>query len=346
MHSLTRLRWRALTVVVIMALVSGLIGAQPAAAGIVILPPIGGTTFETELLAKAQPDECFNGIGQPYPAGPPCAEGQPKVNQAYVWSLAEANNRLWFGTGANVNCIVQGSTLQLPNPRINDDYVCEFAQSQIVAQNPTMPKNVGDHRRPHIYYYDLGTKALTEKTDEVQNASPDDLNRLKNTLGLRAGGTANGVVLLAGPALGMSINMFAFDTTTGQYLGSANFAKYGNIRHFLVADGVLYAGVGVGQNGKNGGYLLRWTGDKTNPFAFTEVGQLPAQVADLTVHEGRIFVSTWSAVAGGSLAAAELAAPSGGSSSGTPSGTSTDGWLADPDEGPKTTWSNGAGPLR
>ena len=39
-----------------------------------------------ELLGKAAPDECFAGIGQPYPAGPPCAQGQAKVNQAYVWA--------------------------------------------------------------------------------------------------------------------------------------------------------------------------------------------------------------------------------------------------------------------
>ena len=29
--------------------------------------------------AKAKPDECFNGIGQAYPAGPPCKSGHAKV---------------------------------------------------------------------------------------------------------------------------------------------------------------------------------------------------------------------------------------------------------------------------
>lgn len=309
MHRPRMSRRRLLSVFVLLAVLPALTATPTAAAGAGVtgLLPLTPPTFEHQLLAKATPDECFNGIGMPYPPGPPCEQGQAKVNQAYVWSLAQANNRLWFGTGANVNCIVTGSTLSLPTPRLNDDYVCEFAQSQIVKQNPTMPTNVGDHRQPRVYVYDLSSGSQTEKTDDIKNASADDASRLKRTLGLRAGGTHQGVVLLAGPALGTSVNMFAFDTATGQYLGSANFTKYGNIRHFLVADDVLYAGVGVGSNGRDGGYILRWAGDRAHPFNFVEVGQLPAQVADLTLHDGRVFVSTWSAAAGGSLAAGSVA---------------------------------------
>ncbi|KIR65276.1 hypothetical protein TK50_07390 [Micromonospora haikouensis] len=308
MHRPRMSRWRLFSAVALGVL--PVLAAAPSTAAVPGEPgllPRASTTFEHELLGKALPDECFAGIGQPYPAGPPCAQGQAKVNQAYVWSLAQANNRLWFGTGANVNCIVTGSTLSLPNPRLNDDYVCEFASSQIVVQNPTMPTNVGDHRQPRVYVYDLASKVQTEKTGVIMNASPDDASRLKRTLGLRAGGTHQGVVLLAGPALGQTVNMFAFDTVTGDYLGSANFTKYGNIRHFLVAGDVLYAGVGVGANGRDGGYMLRWAGDRTNPFNFVEVGKLPAQIADLTEHDGRVFVSTWSAATGGSLAARSTA---------------------------------------
>ncbi|BCL14563.1 hypothetical protein [Micromonospora sagamiensis] len=308
MHRSKKIRWRLLSAVVVLGVLPALAATPSAAAGLLPSPP---PTFQHELLAKAAPDECFDGIGMPYPAGPPCAQGQAKVNQAYVWSLARANNRLWFGTGANVNCIVGGTTLSRPNPRLNDDYVCEFAESQIVKQNPTMPTNVGDHRHPRAYVYDESSRVLTEKTDDVKNASTDDASRLRRTLGLRAGATHQGVVLLAGPALGQSVNMFAFDTVTGQYLGSANFAKYGNIRNFVIADNVLYAGVGVGANGREGGYVLRWAGDRTNPFAFVEVGQLAAQVADLAVHEGRIFVSTWSAAGGGTLAAGSTTSGSG-----------------------------------
>ena len=76
------------------------------------VPPELATKLQYNLtrLAKAKPDECFNGIGQPYPVGPPCAEGQSKVNQAYVWGLTRIGNDVWFGTGANVNCLVSGAT--------------------------------------------------------------------------------------------------------------------------------------------------------------------------------------------------------------------------------------------
>jgi len=295
-------RRRLLSAAVLIALPAAL-AVAPSPATARPLPSPSEAAFDTQLLAKATPDECFAGIGLPYPAGPPCESGQAKVNQAYVWSLAQANDRLWFGTGSNVNCIVTGATLSLPNPRMTDDYVCEFAESQVAKENPIMPVSVGDHRQPRAYVYDLASGTLTEKTSDITSASPDDLSRLRRTLGLRAGGTHQGVVLLAGPALGATVSMFAFDTVTGDYLGSANFTQYGNIRNFLVADGVLYAGVGVGPNGRDGGHILRWAGDRTDPFNFVEVGQLPAQVADLELHDGRVFVSTWSAAGSGSAGA-------------------------------------------
>ena len=40
-------------------------------------PPLGGAKSTAHMLAKAVPDECYNGIGVVYPPGPPCAEGKP-----------------------------------------------------------------------------------------------------------------------------------------------------------------------------------------------------------------------------------------------------------------------------
>lgn len=254
-----------------------------------------------QVVAKAQPDECFNGIGQVYPAGPPCATGQAKVNQAYVWGLTQVNNRIWFGTGANVHCVVEGATLGEPLPFANADYVCEYGRSQIVAQNPTVPTAVGDQRRPEVFYFDKQARTLTRKTADIENASATDQYRLRSTLGLRAGGTHGGVVFFAGPSLNNSINIFAFNGTTGAYLGSTNMVAYGNIRHFVVAEGILYAGVGVGRNGDAGGHVLKWTGSLTNPFSFAVVANLPAQAADLTYFKGRVFVSTWSTAQAGTV---------------------------------------------
>lgn len=292
--------WRSRTVAVVLALVLPMVAAvvaavvgQPASAAARSAAAGGGVSYRHQLLAKATPDECFVGIGLAYPVGPPCAQGQPKTNQGYVWGMTRAGKQIWFGTGANINCLTSGRNLHPSDPNLNDDWVCEYGESQIAKRNPNLPASLGDHRPPRLYAYDLRTNRLVEKTADVRAASPEDANRLTTTAGIRAAGNHQGVLFLGGPALSESINLYAFDADTGRFLGSTNLPQYGNLRHFLVADGALYIGVGVGANGGNRGHVLRWTGSKANPFSFVQVANLPAQAADLTVHEGRIFVTTW-----------------------------------------------------
>ncbi|BFU42259.1 hypothetical protein KRMM14A1004_04960 [Krasilnikovia sp. MM14-A1004] len=259
------------------------------------LPAHGKNGYRFDLLAKAKPDECFNGVGQPYPAGPPCKTGQPKVNQAYVWGLTQVGKTVWFGTGANVHCLVSGATLNYVKPTANDNWTCEYGESQSGKADDAIPDYLGDMRAPEVWTYDTTTKKSVNKSAEIRAKSPDDALRLSHTIGLRAAGNMGDVVLLGGPALGDTLNMFAFDATTQQYLGSFTFANYGNIRTFLVADDALYLGVGIGRNGSAGGAVLRWSGDKSNPFAFTTVASLPVQAADLTVYDGRIAATSWPA---------------------------------------------------
>ena len=117
-------------------------------------PALDPSTAPTQL-AAAQPDECFNGIGVNYADFPDCPvavlgndpiSGQPittgdKINQAYVWGLTETlgknwladtqENQLWYGTAANVECMVLGGYLESANiPQLNDSYTCEFGQSE------------------------------------------------------------------------------------------------------------------------------------------------------------------------------------------------------------------------
>jgi len=258
-------------------------------------PAQAADSYSFELLAKAQPDECFNGIGQSYPAGPPCAEGQAKVNQAYVWGLTKVGKNVWFGTGAQPNCLTTGATLDVIKPTVNSNDVCEYGESQNLRDDPSWPVEIGDQRPPEVWLHDTRTGKTVDKSGEIRSRSAADAERLHDTIGLRAAGNLSDVVLLGGPALGGTMNLFAFDNATRRFLGSASFTAYGNIRTFLQADRALYLGVGIGTNGIDGGAVLRWTGSKRSPFTFTQVATLPVQAADLTVHDGRIVTTSWPA---------------------------------------------------
>ncbi|TGD71808.1 hypothetical protein E4634_16975 [Mangrovimicrobium sediminis] len=64
-------------------------------------------------------DECFAGIGEPYPtpSGGECVNSRRKQNQSYPWGVAQVKlpdsepgegHRLWFGTVANPACVTGG----------------------------------------------------------------------------------------------------------------------------------------------------------------------------------------------------------------------------------------------
>lgn len=243
------------------------------ALGIALLlcPVAHGQSFE--LLAKASPDECFAGVGQPYPQGPPCATGQPKVNQAYVWGLARTGRELWMGTAPNVHCLVLGAYLGQTDPVETTSYVCEFGESPYA---PPLPDAVGDWRPARLQVFDLGSGVLTDVT-------PSD-PRLLVTIGIRSAGATDDVVFLGGPSFTGGINVFAFDARTRAYLGSTNL-PYANIRKWRSVGGVLYTAAGS--------RVLRWNGDLADPFRFEEVGVFAGDGVEIADHEGRLFVHTW-----------------------------------------------------
>ena len=254
-----------------------------------------------DLLWKAPPDECYCGIGEPYPAfdeGPPpscapCDGGNGlesldvdyphlKVNQSYVWGMAKSGGDIWFGTMANTHCLVMFGFLGVVAPHENHSWVCEMFSSQYPALFPS------DWRPPRIYLYDTVSDTLIDKTADVGG-------QIWSTLGIRSAGTLGDVVFLGGPMWPPSspgIRLFAFNTQTRAYLGSTTL-PYGDIRKWLVVDGVLYAGMGD--------HVVRWTGDQADPFQFQEVGNVEGSAAYLAFHDGRIFVSTWPDFGGGKM---------------------------------------------
>jgi hypothetical protein len=245
----------------------------------------GMEKYDTTRLAKAAIDECFFGVGSSsniWPYSGTCGDcynlgGNPKVNQAYVWGIAKNGNNIWFGTAPNVHCLVMLGYLQSNTPVLTDSYVCEMSQNVVPG--------TGDFRPPDIFLYNTMTKALTKKNLLITTAGPPHSSRFAATIGLRSAGTLGDVVFLGGPSAIGGINLFAFDNSTGNFLGSGNL-PYSNIRKWLVANGSLYAGMGR--------KVVKWTGTKADPWHFEEVGTVDNEdAAELVIHEGRIIVNTW-----------------------------------------------------
>lgn len=279
---------------------AALVGCAGSAAAQSLEDARATASFSSLRLGKAVPDECFNGVGKPYPrlvvdgqgkascvdpgTGKPL--GTPKVNAGYIWGMAETASRyLWLGTGPNVQCFYMGWYFERTAPFQSAAEVCEFGSSQIAKQH-LVPAALGDWRAPDVYVYDTATGARTRVT-------PDE-PLIQQTLGMRWGGVSpdDGIVFFGGPDLNTpadAIVLHAFDALTGASLGSAKIPGWGNVRKSLVVNGALYLGV---QGVPAGGAVLRWIGDRAHPFEFAVVGAMDGEVEELAAHQGRIFVTT------------------------------------------------------
>jgi len=268
----------------------------------------GSGDFEFDLVAKAQPDECFDSIDGPYQ----CEPGEPpnKVNQSYAWGLVANGTDVWVGTAPNMICFSMGGPSNPLGPHQTDSWVCEYDRSNFIEDfnarqtDPAaqVPLGMGDWRPPEIYRVDK-CGGITNMSERIN--CQVDLQRLARTFGLRSAGSIGDIVLLAGPTnlLGPmadtfagGINVFAFKAD-GTFLGSQTFPQYNDIRRWLVVGDKLYAGVG---NTEGGGSVLLYKGYEettaTTEFRilFEEVvSTLDGGAADLALHENRIFLSTW-----------------------------------------------------
>ena len=271
--------------------------------------------YQWQVLAKAQPDECFFSVGDPnnlasfianYPGNlstgyGPCSldgkTGQPKVNQAYLWGLTKHGTDLWFGTIANTLCLVMEG-LGVISPLQENTVVCEGAGK--------------DLRPPRIFRFDTNQNQLSEMTSLVLAKGSLHADRLESTIGLRSAGSNNGVVILGGISP-KGVTMFAFNGKTKQFIdsivydgttvvGGVTLPAYSNIRQWLKINGELYVGVatstGSGLFGGTGGAILHWIGNTTRPFQFETVGSVQGDPAYLAHFKGRLFVSTWGGPSG------------------------------------------------
>jgi hypothetical protein len=294
------------------------------------------------LRAKAKPDECWAYLASPpplpmwtdpnncaqYATNPPA---KPKVNQAYIWGIAEAADSIWYGTVANPQCITSagvapasGNPNGAPTAYATTSWVCEYYDSPYYpALYPDA--RIGDARTSRVYRYNKSNQELTDLTPK----NPAWFNATKNPealfplliqlRGIRAATVFNNVVILAGPNLNPTkgIAFFGWNATTGEFLGGYSVLGYNNIRQFLNLNGILYAGVGTNDAlGKiTGGAILRVNpsvvpgcvlnptlpfpcflmngGANSAPTPPTIVGNLNEVSGTLTAHNGRIFTATW-----------------------------------------------------
>jgi hypothetical protein len=269
--------------------------------------------FSVEVLAQAQPDEYYYGLGDPRNAYTPgwidpamCyTDGdnlpRPKVNDAYIWGMAKAGNTLYLGTIANASILVAGNYFGYMDPAEKFMQASEY-QTGIYGQTNGLPADYADWRPPRIYRFDIGTRTLTRVDLSLPSAAQADLHTLR---GIRAGGavpptSANprGLVVMAGPPLRQDkvggVGLFFFDGTDGTFLGSLIKPEYTNLRRFVTLNGDLYAGVQTAGDGY--GRVIRIVNNRRNPrfpFVVEEVGELDQAGADIAVHGGRLFITTW-----------------------------------------------------
>ena len=299
---------------------AGVVAGMPlslrAAGAAVPTPPVvrpARDGYRAELLAHAWPDEYFYGIGSssnlyvpegiPDPSVVPCPPGaEAKVNQAYIWGLGKSGNDIYFGTLANGNSLVYSVYLDpaytgLPENGMDYAQVWE-ADASVYGQQHG---GTQDWRPPQLFRYNVASRDLHLLDADLPLSAQAHLQSLA---GIRAGGAAttnaynpHRMVMLAGPPLARGaggVGFFLFDATTTQFVASVIKPNYSNVRRMVSLNGDLY--FGVQRTNTLDGEVVRWVNNPRAagwPFNFQEVGALDQMGADICVHEGRLFCTTW-----------------------------------------------------
>jgi hypothetical protein len=277
------------------------------------IQPVAKPRLKATKIAKASIDECFKAVGDTVApdAQGNCAAGyRPKRNQDYVFGSYRSGDYMYFGTLTAAVCgAVSGAGygINVAQPFAGDELACEFNQGW--AARTFGWKALGDNHRPQIV-------RVNADTNQAEDITPSRALEpaLDHMWGLRGGGAHNDVVLFGGNEMNdtatgyRGVHLFAFEGSTGRYLGSKLLPEYANIRRGNVIDGDLYFGVRL-SNGANGtgGAVVKWTGDKTDPFQFEAVANnLPSEPGYITGHEHHIITSGFTTIkgnqAGGAIA--------------------------------------------
>lgn len=284
------------------------------------------TQYAIDTIAAAPVDEIFYGIGDERnnynPMGLSETEiaeglaqgGQVKHNQSYLWGMVTVGSKVYWCTNTNYLCV--GGTAGLgsyskPGEDVSKGYknkcwVCEF-ESGTYGKNvhgAMSPEYVpySDTRLPRIYCYDTNTGMA----EDITPSGGDYDRMLQDCQGLRSAGYHKGVVFFGGPSLygadtqtTVGSSFFAYDADAEKFIGCNDMSdidgnKITDIRRWCVHNDILYCGVRVtDRNGRDRGAVLRWYGDKENPWQFKVVGWTANEAAELCIFDGRMYVGGW-----------------------------------------------------
>ncbi len=120
-----------------------------------------------------------------------------------------------------------------------------------------------------------------------------DFDRLNSTVGLRAAGNRNGVVILAGLGRSLtSVYFFAFHAESGNFLESMEYTDADDVRKFTEDEKYsLYVGV---SKTDGTGDILRYIGSVENPLLFERIASIDGNPAELSFYYDRLVIGTWS----------------------------------------------------
>ncbi|MEO0424834.1 MAG: hypothetical protein AAF184_21030 [Pseudomonadota bacterium] len=287
------------------------------AASLMLATPATAATFDQ--VARALPDECFRDLGDSAPIdfeafpGTGCDEEagyQPKINEAYIWSMAgivatgenggTPGAKLFFGTASNPLCQTAGA-FGLTNgldPFTDGTVACEFALAPDSQSNGgPLPDFIADLRPPGMYAYEVDSGNLVALSGAQGPLLPPDAQAaLEITNGVRGAVAWNDLVILFGPSIRGGINAFAFDASTLEFIDWALLPELGLLRKCIVVPGsdpdIAYCAVGTA---RDEGAIIRMIGDKSSPFDYAVVGRLNGRGANIawSPAHNRVFVTSW-----------------------------------------------------
>lgn len=265
-------------------------------------------------IAKAEPDECYYGLGTNFPfTSPPCLFQLGKVNYSYPWgtTLDASGQHIIVGTAANPHCLAQGA-FGFTTPYETQSWACEFGLSPYAFLIPGLDL-IGDFRPGQILAYNKNTHLITDLTPQDPSQPFGVTPEVLVTRGMRFATTIGDLMIIGGPTLTGNVQLFFYRSDTLAYLGQASLPGYNSIRRATLVDGELYIAMGK----PSGGEVLKWTGSvSAAPCAscnsFEVVGEFDGLVAFIIEHEGRLFASTWPAFDGSSLARVFMSRPLNG----------------------------------